>query len=136
MNNFKTCILTIGKPRSGKSTWANQQNLPIVNRDSIRMALYDQPYILELENIVSFIEDKMVESLFIAGHNEIIIDATHLKQKYIDKWQNQYNVKLVYFSTSINECKRRAIENKKEYLIDVIDRMVEECDLDFKFNKD
>jgi predicted kinase len=32
-------ILTVGLPRSGKTTWAKQQGVPMVNRDAIRLAL-------------------------------------------------------------------------------------------------
>lgn len=125
----KILILTVGLPRSGKSTWAIQQNLPIVNRDSIRLALYNQPYIQEMENFVSLIEQTMVKSLFNAGHNKIILDATHLKMKYIESWKEKYLVELKYFDTPIKTCKQRAIDTNKEYLIDVIDRMINECDV-------
>ena len=125
----KTIILTCGLPRSGKSTWSIEQSYPVVNRDSIRLALYNQPYIQEMESFVSNIEEVMVKSLFNAGHKIIIIDATHLKQKYIDYWNNKYNVFIKYFFTKIEICKERAINTNKEYLISVIDRMINECDI-------
>ena len=132
MNNMdfsKTVVLTCGLPRSGKSTWSIKQGYPVVNRDSIRLALYGQPYIQEMESFVSNIEEVMVKSLFNAGHKIIIIDATHLKQKYIDYWKNRYNVCIKYFFTKIEICKERVIDTNKEYLISVIDRMINECDI-------
>lgn len=44
---MKKLILTIGLPRSGKSTWAKQQGCPVVNPDSIRLALHGKAYIQE-----------------------------------------------------------------------------------------
>ena len=125
-------ILTIGLPRSGKSTWAKNHTFPIVNRDSIRLALYNQPYIQEMEEFVSYFETKMADSLIIAGNKTIIIDATHMKQKYIDKWKNQDHVKLIlkYFYVHPDTCKQRAIDSDTEYLIPVIDRMFNETDIE------
>lgn len=122
-------ILTVGLPRSGKSTWAKKQKLPIVNRDSIRLAIHGQPFIGEAEDLVSYVEEKMIKSLFNAGNNVIIIDATHLKWKYISRWEEKYDVEIKYFYTPVDVCKRRASETRKEYLIPVIDRMINETDI-------
>lgn len=85
---MKTLILTIGLPRSGKSTWSKEQGYPIVNRDSIRYAIGGSIRYFHAEDRVNEIEKIMVKSLFKAGHDTVIIDATHLKQKYIDAWED------------------------------------------------
>jgi predicted kinase len=119
---MKTIILTSGLPQSGKSTWANSQGHPIINRDSIRFAISPSPRTIRYfkeEDRVSEIECIMVDALFKAGHNEVIVDATHLKLKYIDRWgqfafANGYIVKMVTFKTSLEVCVKRAKKNFPE----------------------
>lgn len=134
---MKTLILTIGLPRSGKSTWAKSTKLPIVNRDSIRLALHGQPYIQDAEEMVTAMETYMVKSLFYAGNDTIIIDATHLKKKYIEKWADfmynffkdwQWQIKYKIFRTPKYICIERAYKNSKDYLVPIIEKMDEEKD--------
>ena len=75
----KTLILTVGLPRSGKSTWAMQQGYPVVNPDSIRLALHGHRFREESEEHVWAIAKTMVNSLFIAGHDKVIVDATNIQ---------------------------------------------------------
>lgn len=127
---MKTLILTIGLPRSGKSTWARESGYPIVNRDAIRLALHGQSFIVEAEPMVTAIEDYMVKSLFLAGHNTIVVDATHLKMEYINKWKKEdIDLKFMIFHTPIDECIKRAILTGKNYLIPIIEKMADECDV-------
>ena len=60
----KTLILTVGLPRSGKTTWAKKTGLPIVNRDAIRIALHGQAYIQDAEEMITAFEWYMVKALF------------------------------------------------------------------------
>jgi len=125
---MKTLILTIGLPQSGKSTWAQKQGHPIVNRDSIRLAFHGHAYIQESEPVISVFEEYMVKSLFIAGHDTVIVDATHLRPEYIERWQKSklWEVQFEYFTgVPVEECIRRARENGREELIPVIKRMSE-----------
>ncbi len=122
-------ILTIGLPRSGKSTWSRKQGYPIVNRDAIRLALHGQPYIQEAEPMVTAIERYMVMSLFLAGNETVIIDATNLKAKYRDIWItlfDEIDIEYESFNTSKEICIQRAIADGKEHLIPIIERMNEE----------
>jgi predicted kinase len=117
-------VLTVGLPRSGKSTWAKSTGYPIVNRDSIRLALHGQAYIQESEEMVSAIEMYMVKSLFLAGHIRVIIDSTNLKEKYHKRWEyGNWIIILEVFNTSKEECIKRAIKDKREDLIPIIERM-------------
>ena len=126
---MKTLILTIGLPRSGKSTWAKKTGFPIVNRDAIRLALHGQPFLKEAESMVTAIEDYMVKSLFLAGHNFVIVDATHLKKRYIERWiSDEWKVKAKIFLTPEEVCVQRAKDTDKEYLIPIIRKMIEEKD--------
>jgi len=116
---MRTLILTQGLPQSGKSTWSNTQGCPIVNRDSIRFAIGGDIRYFKEEARVSEIERIMVDALFQAGHDRVIVDATNLKKKYTDAW-----VKLAFdrghiftpkiFITSLEECVERAQKNFPE----------------------
>ena len=127
---MKTLLFTVGLPRSGKSTWAKSTGLPIVNRDSIRLALHGQPFLKESEDMVTAMEKYMVKSLFLAGHDTIIIDATNLKIKYIKAWKylGIENVKFKFkvFDTQIHTCIERAFATNKPFLVPVIESMFED----------
>ena len=117
-------ILTVGLPRSGKSTWAKTQGVPIVNPDAIRLALTGQAFRAESENFVWAIARCMVESLFGAGHTTVILDATNTTTArrdmwFSETWTRQYKV----FDTPVDVCIQRAIDGKRMDLIPVIKRM-------------
>lgn len=121
---MKTLILTVGLPRSGKSTWAHQQGCPVVNRDAIRLALHGQPFILDAEPMITAIEEYMVKSLFLAGHDKVIVDATHLKQKYVERWKSEnWKLELKVIATPVEICIQRAKADNRDDLIPIIERM-------------
>lgn len=84
----KSLILTVGLPRSGKSTWAKSQNVPIVCPDSIRLALHGLPFVSLAEPFVWAIAKVMVRALFISGHHTVILDACNTTQKRRDEWKD------------------------------------------------
>lgn len=121
---MKTINLMVGLPRSGKSTQSRKLGYPIVNRDSIRVALHGQDFLKEAEEMVTAIEIYMVKSLFLAGHDKITIDATHLNKYTRNVWKKYADKILIHFmDTPVDVCKERAIADGREYLIPVIDRM-------------
>jgi len=122
----KTLILTVGLPRSGKSSWASKKvkDFVVVNPDAIRLAIYGQPFIKEAEPLVWMFAKYMVESLFLGGHDKIILDSTATNRRArdfwkSDKWVRRYKL----FKTSKEVCIERAKKDEKEYLIPVIERM-------------
>lgn len=105
----KVLILTVGLPQSGKSTWARSQSCPIVNPDSIRLALHGKPFIGLAEPYVWAIAKTMVRSLFIAGHHTVILDATNTTRKRRDEWKSSEWVReFRVFDEPIETCKARA----------------------------
>jgi predicted kinase len=130
---MKSLILTIGLPRSGKSTWANKQNCPVINRDQIRMVYHGNAYIEELESDITIIENYLVREVFM-NNDKVIIDATHMTKKRRIAWDQKDNVwdevHLKIFPVTKIECIRRATNDNKSYLIPVIERMYEETDVD------
>lgn len=122
-------ILTVGLPQSGKSTWARSTGFPVVNPDSIRLGLHGKPFIGLAEPFVWAIAKVMVRSLFLAGHETVVLDATNTTRKRRDDWLSrdwvcEYRV----FNASAEVCKDRAKQTAidgehLEGLLGAIDRM-------------
>ena len=123
---MKTLILTVGLPRSGKSTWARKQGDPVVNPDSIRLALHGQAFLPEREPEVWNIAKLMVKSLFLAGHNTVILDATNTTKRRRWAWRSEdWKVKFEVFNTPLKLCIERAILTNKPDLVNVIIKMAD-----------
>ena len=127
--NENTLILTVGLPQSGKSTWAKTLNYPIINPDSIRLAVHGKPFIALAEPLVWAIAKIMVDALFLAGHKNLILDATNTTQKRRNEWKSKkWKTVFKCFPEGkqvdvVDVCKKRALANKREDLVSVIDRM-------------
>lgn len=127
---MNTLLMTVGLPRSGKSTWALKQGYPIVNPDSIRLAIHGQPFIIESEPLVWVIAKYMVNALFIAGHDIVILDATNTTKARRDEWKSKkWNRKIMVFNTSCNVCVKRAKKTNTTYLIPIINSMNEKKEI-------
>jgi len=120
----KNLICTVGLPRSGKSTWAKEQDIPIVNPDSIRLAIHGQAFVKSAESYVWAVAHTMVESLFIAGHDYIILDATNVSRRRRSEWKDKrWDTFYKVILTPKEECIRRAVEQEYPDLVPVIERM-------------
>jgi len=127
--NEKTLIATVGLPRSGKSTWARQQNVPIVNPDSIRIALHGQRFAASAEPFVWAIAKTMVRALFLAGTDTVILDSTCNTRKRRDEWQSpQWSTRFKVFDASEALCIRRALNEKDDEIIPIIKKMAVELE--------
>lgn len=119
-------VVIVGLPRSGKSTWAKTRKQPIVNPDSIRLALHGERFIGQAEPWIWVIAKTMVEALFLAGHNIVIVDGTHVTKKRRDFWESDKWERIFhYVPTSAEECIKRAKDMNDDYIIPVIERMAE-----------
>jgi predicted kinase len=123
--------VTIGLPRSGKTTWARTTGWPIVNPDSIRLALHGQRFYGPAEPLVWATAYLMVEALRLAGHDHIVVDATNVSAKRRSEWESRYAgaVEWQVVDTSPGECIRRARAEGDEAIIPIIERMAAEWDL-------
>ena len=122
-------ILTVGLPHSGKSTWSRKQGFPIVNPDSIRLALHGKAFIPEAEDFVWTIAYTMAKALFLAGHDKVIIDATNITEKRRQAWVKRFprkKVKYKLFPTLWDVCFERAMSNGRPDLANVIKFMEKE----------
>lgn len=133
----KELILTVGLPHSGKSTWALEKTTcPIVNPDSIRLALHGQAFNPATERMVWTVAHYMAESLLLAGHGVVIIDATNVTEKRRAEWKNlvigneKVETTLKIFPTPPAECIARAKKAGRDDLVPVISRMMDAWDLE------
>lgn len=125
--NRKQLILTVGLPRSGKTTWAREQKLPIVNPDSIRLALHGQRFQSLAEPMVWAIALIMVRALFMSGHDSVIVDATNVSRKRRDFWKSgDWELSFVRICTSEAACIKRAMDVNDTVIVPVIERMAKE----------
>lgn len=120
-----TLWVTVGLPYSGKTTWARSLGFPIVNPDSIRYALHGQRFCMSAEPYVWAIAQTMVWALFLAGHKQIVLDATNCTRKRRQMWQSvRWVTKWKVFDVSRDECLRRAVDDDEIH--PVIERMARE----------
>lgn len=128
----RTLILTVGLPRSGKSTWSMRQMVPVVNPDSVRRAIHGQAFVQDSEPLVWGVVDTMIRSLFIAGHETVILDATNIDRATRRRWVARggyWRTVCRLFPAGIDECIARALDSNTSYLVPVIERMAKAFEL-------
>lgn len=132
---LKKLICMYGLPRSGKSTVARElarlTGSPIVNRDSIRLALTGQRYQKLAEPMVRAFAIVMVRSLFKAGHYTVIVDETNVKRSTRDFWatsDNDWRTQFLVVPTPVDVCLKRALATEQDDLVPVITSMADTGD--------
>lgn len=124
MGSMRTLILMVGLPRSGKSTKALEMCHPIVCPDAIRLAIHGHEYIQKTEPLVWAIAHTMVEALFEAGHEAVILDACNNTKKRRDEWRSKsYRRVFVTVDTDAKTCTERAKADDRDELVPIIERM-------------
>jgi len=125
-------VMMVGLPRSGKTTKAlelsEEYGSPVVNPDSVRLALHGQAFVASAEGVVWAHVYLMVNSLFLAGHEEVIIDACNNTRKRRKAFIYQClpnKVEYVAIQTPVDVCKDR-LTDQNAGLGSVIDRMSEQ----------
>ncbi len=122
-------IVTVGLPRSGKSSWARGQQYPIVNPDAIRLELHGQRFLARAEPWVWATAHAMVGSLFRAGNPIVIFDATNVTRHRRKEWQSDaWTVFFKSFDTPKETCIARAHADGMPDLIPVIERMAAQAE--------
>jgi len=113
IDGSKLLVVTVGLPRAGKSTWARTQRAPIVNRDSVRLALHGERFLSQAEGIVKELAVLQVRSLFLAGHYTVIVDETCTTRARREFWKfaGRWTTKYYPLSTTVAECLERAIDD-------------------------
>jgi predicted kinase len=123
-----TLHMACGLPRSGKTTWAQtlsqHRAFPIVNPDSVRLALHGQAFITLAEPMVWTLAKYMVHALFIAGHHGVILDATNLTKQRRDEWiDSRWQRTITIIDTPSDITKARV--KKSGFPMEVYERMSE-----------
>lgn len=121
---MKTLWMTVGLPRSGKTTSARGLKMPIVNPDSIRIALHGQRFIGEAEPMVWAMAKYMVAALFEAGHDDVVLDATNTTIKRRDEWADKrWRRMFCPMAADETECLARAARLNDPYIVPIIEKM-------------
>lgn len=106
-------IVTVGLPRSGKTTWALDHIMPVVSPDAIRQVFLASGTPVVTEPMVYHIANFMVRSLFMAGHTRVIVDDPNLTRKLRDRWYPKakdptWEVSFHHIYTGVDVCISRA----------------------------
>jgi predicted kinase len=134
-------VIMVGLPLSGKSTIAGVMakgkyynstqswgpHYTIVCPDDVRMALYNQEFYGPTEPMTWGIIDVMARSLLLRGQS-IIVDATNLTEWERDNWirlaeRMDVDWEVCHIPTSKEECIQRAKDDRRDYMIPVIERL-------------
>ena len=121
---MKTLHIMVGLPRSGKSTVARKMGYPIVCPDSIRTVFHESPFKPNIEPMIWAVAHVMVEALFDAGHDDVILDACNHTERRRREWLSPaWSCVFKVVETNVDICIQRAHETNQDYLIPVIKRM-------------
>lgn len=127
--------LTIGLPYAGKSfhLWGDgalDPLVPVVSPDSIRLALHGQRFQIEAEPTVWAMVGVFIRSLFLAGHQTVIVDATHNTAKrrevylaVLDTLPFTVDLEYIIFLTPAQVCALRARAVGDTHILSHIARM-------------
>ena len=133
MEPTKSLYMMVGLPQSGKSTIARKMGYPVVNPDSIRLALHGEQFIGQMEPYVWAIARTMVEALFLAGHDAVVLDATNVTRARRDAWKSgKWERIAVEMDEAEGVCQQRAAaredlnEEDRKGLSEAIERMSEQ----------
>jgi len=122
-------VLMMGLPYSGKTTWALDQGVPIVSPDAIRRAFHGERFLEKAEPWIWTATYTMAEALAEAGHETVIVDATHTKAKRRQPWVERFpdaEILVAQVRTQSNECTRRAHLAGDFDILPIIDRMAQD----------
>lgn len=126
-----TLVLTVGLPRSGKSTWARVQPCPVVSPDAIRLALHGHRFEAQAEPFVWAIARTMVTALFLTGEPLVVLDACNASAARRAEWECPasspvaWEVRYKVFDRAPEDCMATALDRGDVDLVRVIQRMAE-----------
>jgi len=124
---MKVLWMTVGLPRSGKSTSSKGMGFPVVSCDAIRQSLGCYPFTPVMEPYVWAIARTMVESLFNAGHSDVILDSCSQTRSRRNDWKSsKWQRKYVIVNTPPSICIQRAHATDQSYLVPIIEKMAAE----------
>lgn len=118
-----TLLMTVGLPRSGKSTFVRGLKHPICSPDEIRKFHGCYPFDPKMETRVWADVAMMIHTLFASGAKTVVLDATNVTKFRRDSWRSEkWNRAMYLFRTEAVECLKR-LDDTNQYLGPVIARM-------------
>jgi predicted kinase len=133
-DGYPLLVLTVGLPRSGKSTWARLARsggpgITVVESDAVRKALGVFPFVPEREREVWKQVETTIATLFAARTPVVILDSTSTTKTRRRKWINPaWRLAYKFFPVSAEVCKMRASMDDRADLLPVITRMAAELE--------
>jgi len=126
------CIICIGVPASGKSTWSKDflhknPNYVRINRDDFRFMLRDEPMTEpKIEDLITGLFHKTIDAALEKKLN-IILDNTNVKRRYIDGFisyvEHRADIKFMVFDISLETAIERDKNREKSVGEEVIKKM-------------
>jgi len=125
----QSLICTVGLPRSGKSTWARATGFPVVSAEALRFALTGRAFSKPLDRLVWTLAEYMVQALFYAGHETVVLDADNHLRRHRDRWRSaEWDTVFHALPATAEECIQRAATAGHSRLVPVIRRMAAEIE--------
>lgn len=121
-------IILVGLPASGKSTWAEQQKLPTLSSDALRVLLTGDIAHQGVNRLVFRTLRYLAAARLQAGAAVTCIDSTALTGWERRCWVrfaeiHRCSVEAVYFEVPLEECRRRNALRGRAVPDDVLDLM-------------
>ncbi len=114
----RTVLVFVGLPGSGKSTWADENQVPVISSDALRLLLADDITDQTVNRQVFLYVRALLRTRLAIGRPVTGIDATSVGREgravYIRiarHWGAR--VEAVYFDTPLEECLRRNRERER-----------------------
>lgn len=110
-------FMMVGLPRSGKSSIARRlskaYDAPIVSPDEIRKAIHGEEYIQSAERLVWATVHIMIKALFLAGHDNVVLDACNNTYHRREEFKNDELWTRIFYvvNTPMDICLQRAEGN-------------------------
>lgn len=137
MKNLE-CIILIGVPASGKSTWSKDflrknPNFARLNRDDFRFMLRDQPVCEpKVEDAITQLFYNGIDTM-LSKKMSLILDNTNLKKRYIDELvayvEHRADVKFMPFPISLETAIERDSLREKSVGEEVLKKMYKDYEI-------
>lgn len=121
-------IILVGLPASGKSIWADQQKLPTLSSDAVRLLLTGDITHQGVNRLVFRTLRYLAAARLQAGMPVTCIDSTALTEWERRCWVrfaqiHRCSVEAVYFDVPLEECRRRNVRRDRVVPDAVLDLM-------------